>query len=104
LKADPYDPSLHFKKVDNFWSARVGIHHRVLGVEVEDGVLGFGSAPTRNTIRRRVRSIAPFACPLAIAPNKRRNSQQQQQAPFAQDTVRMYTVKIRMVFDWDAPT
>jgi hypothetical protein len=34
LKADPYHPSLHFKKVDNFWSARIGIHYRALGIEV----------------------------------------------------------------------
>jgi hypothetical protein len=41
LKADPYHPSLHFKKVADFWSVRVGIHHRALGVQVEDGVLWF---------------------------------------------------------------
>jgi hypothetical protein len=41
LKADPRHPSLHFKKVDRFWSARVGLHYRVLGVGVNDGVLWF---------------------------------------------------------------
>jgi hypothetical protein len=41
LKADSRHPSLHFKKVDNFWSVRVGIHHRALGVDVMDGVLWF---------------------------------------------------------------
>ena len=41
LKADPRHPSLHFKKVGRFWSARVGLNHRVLGVEVPDGVLWF---------------------------------------------------------------
>ena len=41
LKADPYHPSLHFKKLGAFWSVRVGIHHRALGLEVEDGVLWF---------------------------------------------------------------
>lgn len=35
LKADPRHPSLHFKKVGRFWSARVGIHYRA--VAVEDG-------------------------------------------------------------------
>ena len=41
LKADPHHPSLHFKKVHPFWSARVGIHYRALAVEVPDGVLWF---------------------------------------------------------------
>lgn len=33
LKADPQHPSLHFKKVGRFWSARVGLNYRVLAVE-----------------------------------------------------------------------
>jgi hypothetical protein len=41
LKADPRHPSLHLKKVGRFWSARVGLHHRVLAVEAEDGLLWF---------------------------------------------------------------
>jgi hypothetical protein len=41
LKADPHHPSLHFKKVGRFWSARVGLHHRAVGVETSDGVLWF---------------------------------------------------------------
>jgi hypothetical protein len=41
LKADPRHPSLHFKKVGEFWSARVGIQYRALGVDVPDGVLWF---------------------------------------------------------------
>lgn len=36
LKQNPRHPSLHFKKVGRFWSARVGINHRALAVE--DGV------------------------------------------------------------------
>lgn len=32
LKADPNHPSLHFKKVGTFWSARVDLTHRVLAV------------------------------------------------------------------------
>ncbi len=39
LKRDPRHPSLHFKKLGKFWSARVGMHHRALAVEVEDGFL-----------------------------------------------------------------
>jgi hypothetical protein len=41
LKADPRHPSLHFKKVNTFWSVRVGMHHRAIGVECPDGVLWF---------------------------------------------------------------
>ncbi|HEY7392370.1 MAG TPA: hypothetical protein VH640_27875 [Bryobacteraceae bacterium] len=41
LKPDPYHPSLHFKKIGDLWSARVGSHYRALGFEVEDGVLWF---------------------------------------------------------------
>jgi hypothetical protein len=41
LKADPKHPSLHFKKLDRFWSARVGLHYRALGIDVSDGVLWF---------------------------------------------------------------
>ena len=39
LKTDPYHPSLHFKRIDNLWSVRVGSHCRALGVEVKDGIL-----------------------------------------------------------------
>lgn len=39
LKNDPKHPSLHFKKLGKFWSARVGLHHRALAVEVDDGML-----------------------------------------------------------------
>jgi hypothetical protein len=35
LKANPVHPSLHFKKIGNVWSARVGINYRA--VAVEDG-------------------------------------------------------------------
>ena len=41
LKADTYHPSLHFKEIEDFWSVRVGIHYRALGVEIEGGVLWF---------------------------------------------------------------
>jgi hypothetical protein len=36
LKRNPRHPSLHFKKVGPFWSARVGLAHRVLAVEDGD--------------------------------------------------------------------
>jgi len=41
LKSDPRHPALHLKKVGAFWSARVGQHHRALGVQIPEGVLWF---------------------------------------------------------------
>ena len=39
LKSNPRHPSLHFKKVGRYWSVRVGLSYRALGLEVEDGIL-----------------------------------------------------------------
>jgi hypothetical protein len=41
LKQDPRYPSLQFKKVGRFWSARVGGHYRALAVEAPDGFVWF---------------------------------------------------------------
>jgi hypothetical protein len=41
LKRDPRYPSLHFKKVEQFWSVRVGIHYRALAVEDNDDIAWF---------------------------------------------------------------
>lgn len=41
LKENQKHPSLHFKKVNEYWSVRVGIHYRALAVEVDDGILWF---------------------------------------------------------------
>ncbi len=41
LKADPQHPSLHFKKVDDYRSVRVGLGYRALAVEVDGGLLWF---------------------------------------------------------------
>jgi hypothetical protein len=41
LQTDPTHPSLNFKKVGRFRSARVGLQYRALAVEVEDGLLWF---------------------------------------------------------------
>jgi len=44
LKADPYHPSLHFKKIGGakqLWSLRVGAHYRALGVEKPEGIVWF---------------------------------------------------------------
>lgn len=39
LRQNPKHPSLRFKKVGEFWSARVGIHHRALAVSDGDGFI-----------------------------------------------------------------
>jgi hypothetical protein len=41
LKRDLRHPSLQFKKVGRFWSARVGLHYRALAVDTDDGYLWF---------------------------------------------------------------
>jgi hypothetical protein len=41
LKTNPNHPSLHFKKVNQYWSVRVGKSYRALGIEVENGILWF---------------------------------------------------------------
>jgi hypothetical protein len=41
LKQDPRYPSLHFKKVGRFWSARVGGSYRAVAVEGTDGFVWF---------------------------------------------------------------
>jgi hypothetical protein len=41
LKADPHHPSLHFKKAGRYWSVRVGINYRAIGVDARDGIVWF---------------------------------------------------------------
>lgn len=41
LKADPKHPSLHLKKAGKYWSVRVGMKYRTLGVEINEGMLWF---------------------------------------------------------------
>ena len=41
LKENPSYPSLHFKKVGRFWSARVTQNIRALAVEIPEGYLWF---------------------------------------------------------------
>jgi hypothetical protein len=33
LKSNPRHPSLHFKKIGELWSVRVGDHYRALGID-----------------------------------------------------------------------
>lgn len=41
LRADPRHPSLHLKKIGNFWSVRVGLHHRALAKEHAENLVWF---------------------------------------------------------------
>ncbi len=44
LRADPFHPSLHFKKVGQtrqLWSVRVGEHYRALATERPEGIFKF---------------------------------------------------------------
>ena len=56
LKADSRHPSLHFKKVDRFWSVRVGLRYRALAIEVEQGILWFwiGSHTDYDALLKRL--------------------------------------------------
>jgi hypothetical protein len=45
LKADPRHPSLHFKKLGDFWSARVGLRYRALAKERAEGLVWFWIGP-----------------------------------------------------------
>jgi hypothetical protein len=41
LREDPQHPSLRLKKVKDFWSARVGLHYRVLARSRTEGLVWF---------------------------------------------------------------
>jgi len=41
LKTNPQHPSLHFKRVGPYWSVRVGLSHRAVGMSTSSGILWF---------------------------------------------------------------
>lgn len=41
LKEDAQHPSLRLKKAGRFWSVRIGLRYRALGVEAIDGISWF---------------------------------------------------------------
>ncbi|MEX2139774.1 MAG: hypothetical protein WD894_10970 [Pirellulales bacterium] len=45
MRNDPRHPSLRFKKISDYWSARVGRRHRALAKEREDGLVWFWIGP-----------------------------------------------------------
>lgn len=63
LKSNPAHPSLHFKAIGQFRSARIGLHYRALAVEAGDDLVWFwirshadydkllGREPARRQVR-----------------------------------------------------
>ncbi|HZE59938.1 MAG TPA: hypothetical protein VE085_05230 [Burkholderiales bacterium] len=45
LRRDERYPSLQLKKVGRFYSARVGIRYRAVGIETTDGIVWFWIGP-----------------------------------------------------------
>lgn len=45
FKRSPRHPSLQFKKVGRFWSARVGQSYRAVGVDIDGGILWIWIGP-----------------------------------------------------------
>ena len=41
LKNNSNHPSLHLKKIKIYYSARIDIKYRVLGIEIQEGILWF---------------------------------------------------------------
>ena len=41
MKANARHPSIRLKQIGDFRSARVGLHYRALGIDVEGGILWF---------------------------------------------------------------
>lgn len=58
LKENPRHPSLHFKKIGKYWSARASDAYRALGAEIEDGVVWFwiGTHPEYERLISRQKS------------------------------------------------
>lgn len=41
LKSNPYHPSLHLKKVNDYWSIRIGVKYRALGIQKGEEIIWF---------------------------------------------------------------
>lgn len=41
LKENPRHPSLHLKKTTRFWSVRIGLNYRAVGIESPHGIVWF---------------------------------------------------------------
>jgi hypothetical protein len=45
LRADPWRPSLHFKRIGQLWSVRAGAGYRALAADSPDGLVWFWIGP-----------------------------------------------------------
>jgi hypothetical protein len=45
LKVDSRHPSIQLKRVGEYWSARVGLHYRAVGITIPDGILWIWIGP-----------------------------------------------------------
>jgi hypothetical protein len=45
LKQNPQHPSLHFKRIGAYWSVRIGLSYRAVGVDSPAGILWFWIGP-----------------------------------------------------------
>jgi hypothetical protein len=54
LKNDSRHPSLHLKQIGKYWSVRVGLHYRAVGIGVADGISWFwiGNHPEYDLLFR----------------------------------------------------
>ncbi len=41
LKQNPQHPSLHFKRMERFWSVRIGRSYRALAIQEDDDLIWF---------------------------------------------------------------
>jgi len=41
LRADPFHPSLHFKQVGRYWTARVDLSYRAVAIRDQDDMVWF---------------------------------------------------------------
>ena len=41
LKTDPHHPSLKLKKINDFYSVRIGLKYRALGIVAPEGIIWF---------------------------------------------------------------
>lgn len=41
LKQNPLHPSLHFKKIDSYWTVRIGLKYRAIAIEKERNIIWF---------------------------------------------------------------
>lgn len=77
LRADPTHRSLHFKKIAQYWSVRVGLHYRALAIESGSDLVWFwiGShAEYDKLVGRRPanKRVQPTRAKKSVATRRRR--------------------------------